>query len=81
MKKEKLIKVIKEAYTGYSFLYKGEYGYFDPEIEGEVFRVSYNADGIGYKFNSLEEFLSAPVFHGKTILEISDEISELEPIF
>ena len=81
MKTEKLIKIIKEAFTEYSFLYKGEYGYFEPEIQGKVFRVSYNADGIGYKFNSLEEFLYAPVFHGKTILEIADDITDLEPIY
>lgn len=70
----------KAPFPAYSFLYKGEYGYFEPLGNGKC-RVSYNGIKGEKYYDSVDEYFNDPFYFGKTILEIADEISELEPIF
>ena len=84
MTAKELRKFMYDMYTDISFLYHGECagifpeGDWSDETGWSLYKVSYK--DISYEYTCFDDLMSARIFDGKTLEEISEVITELTMI-
>jgi hypothetical protein len=74
---EALRKFIKDAYSDVTFLYKHSYCCIVPEGKKE-YSVGWSDTVKNY--DNVDELMNDPMYDGKTLYEICDDITELEMV-
>lgn len=74
------IKLIRENdWRDVTFKYKDGYGIIMPDnIDPSFFTIAYGE--IVFKDKDYEKVINAPIFDGKSLLDIADELTEVEAL-
>ena len=80
MTREQKIKLIRDNdWRDVIFKYKGEYGIIMPDnIDSSCFVIDYGDNSCRDK--DYEKVINAPVFDGKSLIDIADELTEVEAL-
>lgn len=84
MNANQLRKFMYDMYTDISFLYRGAYagifpsGRWTKESGWSLYEVSWK--DVDEEYTNFNDLMNAPIFDGKTLSEISEDITELQMI-
>ncbi|MBQ7975399.1 MAG: hypothetical protein IJ300_06905 [Clostridia bacterium] len=78
MTDNKLRQFIKDCYSDVTFMYKGKWGIIIPDCQGN-YKVGWG-EHHNLIYTDVDEFLNAPIFEGKSFLEIKDDLIDLYQI-
>ena len=81
MTREQKIKLIRDNdWRDVTFKYKGEYGIITPDYKDvNLYLLSYGENTV-IRDKDYEKVINAPVFDGKSLIDIADELTEVEAL-
>lgn len=81
MTREQKIKLIRDNdWRDVTFKYKGKYGIITPDYKDvNLYLLSYGENTV-IRDKDYEKVINAPVFDGKSLIDIADELTEVEAL-